>query len=314
MGENIFEEYLRNLFSIGEKKRVGKERRMYVHFKNKNKRLTTESAKETLKNILKYTLVYNQIREPIIYPHPCHKIKNLLIKISNTNMASISPFLMALLKSLWNETISEEDTVKLLHESYVLLVRRKITKLPVTKYDVFFPSLMNKIVNEPDKVKAFQNQVQSEQLWVSDHEFENAFVTKEVYNQRELNFSRLVLQEIDSAMQKYDELPDYTSIHTIEHILPQTLNADWTQYLGNDATNINLPVIINTLGNLSLNSGPANSTFGQKPFEEKKQLYNLLCALARDIKEREVTWNIEAIQNRSRDLAKTVLKVWSWNL
>ena len=263
VGENKFEEYLRNLFSIGEKKRVGKERRMYVHFKNKNKRLTAESAKEILKTISNYISVYNQISEPITYPHPSVEIKNLLIKIANTNMASITPFLMALLKSLENEAIKDDDVIKLLKESYVLLVRRKIAKLPVTKYDVFFPSLMNKIVSEPNKVKAFQTQVQSEQLWVSDQEFENAFVTKEVYNQRELNFSRRVLQEIDSAMQTYNELPDYTSIYTIEHILPQTLNSQWTEYLGNDATNINLPVVINTIGNLSLNSGQANSTFGQ---------------------------------------------------
>lgn len=41
-----------------------------------------------------------------------------------------------------------------------------------------------------------------------------------------------------------NELPDYSSIYTIEHILSQTLNAEWIQYLGNDANNINLPVII----------------------------------------------------------------------
>lgn len=314
VGENNFEEYLRNLFSIGEKKRVGKERRMYVHFKIKNKRLTAESAKETLKKILNYTTVYNQIREPITYHHENEKIKRLLIKIANTNMASITPFLMSLLKSLENNTIDEDEVIKLLNETYVLLVRRKVTKLPVTKYDVFFPSLMNKIINEPNKVKAFQTQVQSEQLWVSDQDFENAFLTKDIYNQRELNFSRLVLQEIDRAMQLYNELPDYSSIHTIEHILPQTLNAQWEQYLGNDANSINLPVIINTLGNLSLNSGPANSSLGQKSFSEKKELYNSISALSRDVKSREVHWNIAAIENRSKDLAKIALKVWKWDL
>lgn len=314
VGEGNFEEYLRNLFSIGEKKRVGKERRMYVHFKIKNKRLTAESAKEALKKILNYTTVYNQIREPITYHHENENIKRLLIKIANTNMASITPFLMSLLKSLENKTIDEDEVVKLLNETYVLLVRRKVTKLPVTKYDVFFPSLMNKIINEPNKVKAFQTQVQSEQLWVSDQDFENAFLTKDLYNQRELNFSRLVLQEIDRAMQSYYELPDYSSINTIEHILPQTLNAEWGQYLENDANNINLPVIINTLGNLSLNSGPANSSLGQKSFSEKKELYNTISALARDIKAREEPWNIAAIENRSKDLAKIALKVWKWDL
>lgn len=314
VGEGNFEEYLRNLFSIGEKKRVGKERRMYVHFKIKNKRLTAESAKEVLKKILNYTTVYNQIREPITYHHENENIKRFLIKIANTNMASIAPFLMSLLKSLENNVIDEDEVAKLLNETYVLLVRRKVTKFPVTKYDVFFPSLMNKIINEPNKVKAFQSQVQSEQLWVSDQDFENAFLTKDIYNQRELNFSRLVLQEIDRAMQLYNELPDYSSIHTIEHILPQTLNAQWEQYLGNDANSINLPVIINTLGNLSLNSGPANSSLGQKSFSEKKELYNSISALSRDVKSREVHWNIAAIENRSKDLAKIALKVWKWDL
>src|SRR5690606_10174904 len=48
VGENYFEEYLRDLFSIGEKKRVGRERRMYVHFKIKHRNLNASTAKDTL--------------------------------------------------------------------------------------------------------------------------------------------------------------------------------------------------------------------------------------------------------------------------
>src|SRR5690606_9238179 len=106
--------------------------------------------------------------------------------------------------------------------------------------------LIDKVINEPNKVKAFQSQVQTEQLWVADQIFEEAFLTKEIYNSRELNFSRLILQEIDKNLQSFGELPDYSTIHSIEHILPQTLDDHWRNYLGDDANNINLPTIINT--------------------------------------------------------------------
>lgn len=312
VGELEFEEYLRDLFSIGEKKRIGRERRMYVHFKVKNKKITSDTSKVTLNKIFDYTSVYNQINRPFQFPHKNNKIKGLLINIKNTNMSSINPFLMALLKALENSSITEDDTVSVLNETYVLLVRRKITNLPVTKYDTFFPSLLDSIIKEPDKIRAFQNQVQTEQLWVPDQIFEDAFVTKGIYNSRELNFSRLVLQEIDKHLEPFGELPDYSTIHTIEHILPQTVDEHWDNYLGIDAKHINLPTITNTLGNLSLNSVPANSSFGQKPFGQKQKEYTDACALARDIKKREEPWNINAIENRSKDLAKIALKVWKW--
>ncbi|MDD2832370.1 MAG: HNH endonuclease family protein, partial [Bacteroidales bacterium] len=314
VGENNFEEYLRNLFSIGEKKRVGKERRMYVHFKIKNKKLTADSAKSTLDKIFNYTTVYNHITKPIQIPHSNEEIKAFLILIYNTNMSSINPFLMGLLKAFENNAINEVDTLTVLRETYVLLVRRKVTKLPVTKYDTFFPGLIDKIINEPNKVKAFQTQVQTEQLWVADQVFEDAFLTKEVYNSRELNFSRLILQELDKSLQAFGELPDYSTIHSIEHILPQTLDEHWKNYLGDDATNINLPTIINTIGNLSLNSGSANSSFGKQPFAEKQEAYTKACALARDVKQREQPWNIASIEKRSSDLSKIALKVWKWNI
>jgi uncharacterized protein with ParB-like and HNH nuclease domain len=313
VGEDNFEDYLRNLFSIGEKKRVGKDRRMYVHFKVKNKRLSAETATKQLEKILDYTNVYNQAADPIKHPHANVNITGLLIKIHNTNMSSINPFLMSLLKSLETGLITVVDTTSLLNEVYVLLVRRKITALQVTKYDTFFPSLLEKVINEPNKVKAFQTEVQKEGLWVPDQVFEDSFLTREIYNLRELNFSRLVLQEIDRSMQNHGEFPDYTTIDTIEHILPQTLNEHWKIYLNNDANDISLPTVINTIGNLCLNSRPANSSFGQMPFEEKQIAYTPVSALARDVKSRKVIWNIKAIKDRSADIAKNALNVWKWN-
>jgi uncharacterized protein with ParB-like and HNH nuclease domain len=314
VGENIFEEYLRDLFSIGERKRVGKERRMYVHFKVKHKNLSKKDARDILQKILDYTKVYNQISAPIQHPHDSVEVKNLLIAIHSTNMTSIYPFLMEVLKAHENQGLTLKETIDLLRETYVLLVRRKISSLPVTRYDSFFPALLDKIINEPNKVKAFQKQAQNDQLWVPDETFEDAFVTKEIYNSRELNFTRHVLQEIDKHLQTFGEYPDYSTISTVEHVLPQTLNDHWKNYLGGDAYHYSLPTITNTIGNLCLNSRPANSSFGQKSFNEKKELYTDLSALAKDVKDRNDPWNIQAIQSRSKDLAQEGLEIWKWKV
>ncbi len=314
VGVHVFEDYLRDLFSISQKKRVGLGRRMYVHFKTQNRDLNAVSAKANLDKIHDYTDVYNQIQKPNEFPNPVSEVKKYLIAIGATNMTSIYPFLMALLKSMDNKILSEADTIVILRETYILLIRRKITSLPVTKYDTFFPSLLDKIIYEPDKLRALHTQIQNEQLWVPDQLFEESFAQKALYNQRELNFTRHILQEVDRQMQQYGEHPDYTTIDSVEHILPQTLDEHWKTYLGTDIKQYNLPTITDTIGNLCLNSRNANSSFGQKPFLEKQVAYTDVCALARDVKKRPEPWNISAIEKRSNDLAKEALKVWAWRL
>lgn len=315
VGYNHFEEYLRNLFSIGEKKKIGREKRMYAFLKNKHRHhLDSNLSLELLNKILDHTDIYNFITDPIKNKHPNPKIRTLLYSIKATNMDTVHPFLLALLKALDKNEILENEAVGLLREVYVLLIRRKISRLATTKYDAFFPNLFNLLRFESQKIKTFQDLVKQENLWVDDQSFKDSFLSKELYNNRELEFTRHILQEIDKKLQPHGEFPDYSTIPTIEHVLPQTLNNHWRSYLGDEASDPNLNRIINTIGNLSLNSVQANSTWGQKPFAEKKELYNLSSALAKDIKSRPEPWNITAIQKRSSDLAQTALQIWNWNL
>ena len=114
-------------------------------------------------------------------------------------------------------------------------------------------------------------------------------------------------------MQSFGQLPDYSTINTIEHVLPQTLDDEWKKYLGNQATDVNLERIKNTIGNLCLISRPANSHVGQDPFEKKKNSYTDVSALTRDIKQRNIIWNIDAIKTRSKELGQKALEIWTWN-
>lgn len=319
-GEKNFEAYLRNLLSIGQKKMIGKGRRVYVFFKNNHKILKEKSpeaaalATEVLNNIRESTSLYNNITDPITHPHANADIKRLLVKIDHTNMYSCTPFLLSILRAVKDAELSEQDIVKVLEETLVLLIRRKVAKLAVTKYDTFFPSLWSKIKDEPDKVRAIQDQIKKEDLWVSDQEFQDSFKNKPLYAKTELSFVRLVLQEIDKQMQTHGQYPDYSTINTVEHVMPQTLTDEWKEYLGEESNDLSLTTIRNTLGNLCLLSQSANSSEGQKLFEDKKKAPALsdVSALNKDLKAREVKWNIAAIKRRSKDLAEKALEVWKW--
>lgn len=311
--ENEFEFYIRNLFSIDKPKKIGIGRKLYSHFKNTNKNIDEKTANDTIENIAVNVDTFNHIFKPLEYPHSNQQIRELLIKIKQTGMDSSIPFTLSLMIKNREGKISETDTERILKSLIVLLVRRKICGFSVTKYDVFFPTLLAKIINELDKAKAFKDQVIKADLFVSDQEFQEAFINRALYNQRELEFIRLILREIDKTMQVHGQLPDYSTINTIEHIMPQTLDDEWTKYLGQEATDINLERYKNSVGNLCLISGPANSSLGQDPFEKKKNSYTDVSGLTRDIKARTGKWNIEAIKIRSKDLSEKGLIAWTWS-
>ncbi|MCG2708856.1 MAG: DUF262 domain-containing HNH endonuclease family protein [Thermodesulfovibrionales bacterium] len=311
-GEKNFEDYIRNLFSIDRYKMIGLRRKIYVHFKNNNPKLSEQKAMDIINEIADNIDLFNQITKPEVYKQPNKKINSLLIQIKQTRVSSIS-FTLAILMKQKAGTLNDTDTIALLNTLLVLLIRRKVCELQITKYDTFFPSLLSKIINEPDKAKAFKERISKEDLWVSDQEFKEALINKALYKQTEPEFVRMVLQEIDKKMQSHGQLPDYSTISTVEHVMPQTLDDEWKTYLGDDEVNDEtLERIKNSIGNLCLISRAANSFVGQDPFEKKKNSYTDVSALTRDLKSRTEKWNMEAIKKRSKDLVEKALEIWSW--
>ena len=250
--DSRFEEYLRNLFSIGENKMVGRGRKVYIYFKNKNRSLSATSARQRLDDIYSGAPLYRTIRAPLEHRHKDEEINRLLVNIANTRMESSTSFVLAVLRALSTNAVNEGQCRAILGETLTLLVRRKMAELPTTQYDVMFPGLLGRIVNEEQQVRALQEQFKKVGMWVSDQEFRDALIERPLYRTRDLAFARMVLIEIDRRLQSHGQLPDYTTVNTIEHTLPQTLHDEWRQYLGGVADDEHLEVLTNSLGNLCL--------------------------------------------------------------
>ena len=142
--------------------------------------------------------------------------------------------------------------------------------------------------------------------------FEEAVKNKTAYRRNDLAFSRMLLMEIDKRLQSHGQLPDYSTVGTIEHMIPQTLDDRWKTYLGAEAEDDYLPIIVNTIGNLCLLSGPANSAAGRTRLKPRKTGYSPLTALARQIKEHTGRWDMKAVRERSQKLAKEAVQIWTW--
>lgn len=307
-----FEEFLRTLFSIGETKMVGKNRKVYVNFKSRHQNLTSIKSREWLKKIRQSSVLYLSIVDPIVNFHDDIEIKNILYNISNTRMDSSTPFILATLIALKDNIIPLILARSILREILVLLVRRKMTEQSTTQYDVMFPSLLGKIVHENNVIAALHDQFRRNGVWVSDQEFRDAIINKPLYRQRDVAFTRMVLIEIDKSYQKYGQMPDYSTVRSVEHTLPQTPDQKWLDYLGPDADNELLSSMIHTAGNLCLLSGPANSAAGRNPFDSKVEQYSNITAIAQKMKSFHGIWNIAAIRERSSEFAERATTIWNW--
>ena len=313
-----FEEYLRHLFSVGQSKIIGKGKRLYVFFKQHNKNLDADTARRHLDEIAESAPLYRQILGES--GDPLKTVDGLLAKIGDTNMTSCRSFLLAVLKAERDHNSSSEEVQSLFREVYVLLVRRKIAELPATRYDSFFPSLIDRIGDHDgtDAIVALHQTIKKEQLWVDDKDFKEALVRRPVYRSREIVFTRLVLEELDRHMAQNSggELPDYSTLDTVEHIAPRNVETSdaWKNEMGQDASSENYARIINTVGNLCLRKRERNSEMGRLPFGRKQELLRQSPSrLALDIANRAEPWNFSAIERRSAELADLAVVIWGWS-
>jgi len=313
-GTKGFEQYLRCLFSIGTKKLVGQGRPLYAYFKNTNKDITTEQSIKIIDDIATCSDDFNFIVKPLEHNISVNELRPIMESIISTRMEGAYTFLLSILKSFRENDLTQSDVISLFRETMILMVRRKYGEMRVTKYDTIFPGLLKRLIGERNKINRFQQIIRAEDYWVSDDEFADYIIERPLYRTKDLPFTNMILQEVDKKLETYGQYPDYTTLNTVEHILPQTLNKEWKEYIGNEACNEDLKRYTDTIGNLTLLSQPANSHAGQDPFVSKISDYTQVSALNRDILERrDKIWNIAAIKERSIFLRSLLLEVFAWS-
>ena len=257
-------------------------------------------------NILKELRYYAEIFGAFVYGSDKYsdRINKLLYRLRVLNQTTCYPFLLHVFDDYHQGVITEETVEKILQFILAYLLRRMVCGVPSNTLRGLFTYLYNRIFKvASNKQKYYETlnkflfTVSSKDAIPSAAEFERALQKANIYGNNAL--CRFLLLDIENGDGK--EILQAENL-TIEHIMPQTLSADWSHIRPEEHEEY-----LHTLGNLSVTG--YNSELSNKSFAEKQDIIrenSKAVILNSDVLDKE-SWNVADIQARAKRLAGIVL-------
>lgn len=278
-----------------------KRQSVYKSFKEKRKELSSDELRAELEIIKAYGDFYPRLLDPS--KETDSQIKGTLEVLDMLKVTVCYPVVLRFYKSRFDGTLSDEEMKECLDILQSFLLRRAVCNVKNNALDGAFTRLLQ---NWPQKnVASYIAQGLSDGIrnlrWPKDDEFVNCFINDGQYGR---NATLHVLWKINDWFAHKEAVEDAGI--TIEHILPQTLDASWKEYLGDDADAAEN--WLDAFGNLTLTG--YNPELGNLPFDDKKKIYaNSHFALTHQLTDFK-KWNIESIQTRGRAMAEVAQSIW----
>jgi uncharacterized protein with ParB-like and HNH nuclease domain len=197
---------------------------------------------------------------------------------------------------------------KLLHGIMVISFRYNVIgKLQTNDMEKAYNKTANKVFSGAIlSTNAALNDLK--ELYLADDVFRNYFELKSfnTTNSQQKKIARYILYKIEAQLANGIKTDYQIDEGTIEHILPENMTAHWNELF----TEEDHQRMVYMLGNLSLLEAKLNNKqAGQKPFEEKKEIYKTSqYALSKEIRGNE--WTVQMIKHRQASLAKTAAGIW----
>lgn len=260
-------------------------------------------TQEAILEELKY---YARIFGAFVYGSDIYSqnINKLLKSLRLLNQTTCYPFLLHVFDDYHHNVIDEATVEKILHFILSYLLRRLVCGVPSNTLRGLFTYLYNRIFKvSSNKIKYYESlnkflfTVSSKDVVPSTAEFERSLQRANIYGNNAL--CRFLLLDIENGDGK--EVLQAENL-TIEHIMPQTLSADWN-YINPEEHE----QYLHTLGNLSVTG--YNSELSNKSFKEKQEIIreNSKAAILNSDVLAKDSWGIVDIQARAKRLANIVL-------
>jgi hypothetical protein len=218
--------------------------------------------------------------------------------------------------------ISQERRQRALVAVESWLVRRMLAGLTTKNYnrigaDLLAAASVN-LEHADDKIIAeLTASDAATQIWPSDREMAEVLVTRPLYGWVAQRRVVMVLAAVElerrRASNKTENVFTLPAKLTIEHILPQKWRTNWSTPDDVDEGDLTLARdgVLHRLGNLTLTSGPLNSSLSNSAWAQKREAlhsHSLLLLNAELSKLRE--WNIVHIHERGFALATEICQIW----
>lgn len=269
-----------------------------------------------LKDLAHYAKYYGWIQEPEKAKDFDKKVSLQLENLRELKTASMAPLLLFLLEKADDDAVIGFNSNELLEALTVLeswaFRARVVGALTSGAFNtITSTSLLNNLkrATEDD----YHNQIKFElsnyrtyDIWPNDDDFMEAFKKYNFYK----NYNKYVQRKLENAISNdhYNWRPD-----SIEHIMPETLSADWKKRLGENYSEIH-GEYLHTIGNLTpLNMTDniinSNDPFSVKLPQYKSSSWKLTRDVYDDFKDTE-NWGVVEINSRAENLAYKASKIW----
>ena len=280
---------------------------------------------DTLEKLLEDMLRYSKFYKKLLDGKSEFNNKDLDASMFNFMKMEITvtePFFMEVLSLNDEGKLSLDDLIGVYETIETYLFRRNICGVATNALNKIFLNLNKDIIrydgstdNYVDKLKYNLINKKDSARFPKDEEFYENFYNKEVYLMRG-RFKNYLFNKIENfktveTKDIYNHLDDGT--YSIEHIMPQKLNDDWFEDLGDNAEEIH-EKWLHKLGNLTITG--YNSDMGNSSFEKKRDgrhgFKKSGIRMNQDLALLE-SWGEEEIEKRQRDLLDlAVYDIWEY--
>lgn len=287
----------------------------YAEFKkylSKNK----ISVIDALKDLAHYSKYYSWILQPSLAEKFSSNTASRLMDLKELKTSSMAPLLLFILEKADDENISEFNATELNNalsalESWGFRVRVSGLLTSGAFNTISSTSILNTLKKSEEcdydeQIIYELSNYRTQDIWPTDEEFMEAFKKYNFYK----TYKDYVQRKLENAISNdhHNWKPD-----SIEHIMPETLSADWKKRLGENYAEIH-GEYLHTIGNLSPLNQRDNSINSNDPFKTKLPQYkNSSWRLTRDVWEdfhNVEDWGVNEIKKRADALAYEAVKIW----
>ncbi len=216
--------------------------------------------------------------------------------------SSIYPFVMQLLKALAMENIDEANGLEVLNLLESFLVHRSVCGHEPTGLHAVFKGLWGDCAGKPtaDNVTA-AIRTHKTVVWPSTIEVKNCALLRPLYGSAITGF---LLVEWNRSLG--GDVPSQKP--WIEHVLPETMSADWKQHF----TEKQHEEMKDRLANLIPLSQPMNQGIGNASYAIKRKKYeeDSMFKAARDFAKEYIEWGPNQIESRAIKISDWVVERW----
>lgn len=279
---------------------------IYFELKDRLSNATPDQTKHFLADLHRHGMYYARFINPAKYETD-HDISAALNRLRVIEATVAYPLLLRVFDAVHQASLTRAQLLQVLNILESFLIRRSVCGYPSNQLRKILPPIFDAVGGPGESFIAGIREQLGGKRCPDDKTFAEMLLTQPLYATAKRGTRlRIMLDRLEESFE-HKEPADVSSAQ-IEHILPQTLTAEWVAELGDDAQEHHAR-LLHTIGNLTLTC--YNPDLSNRPYGEKRTLLkNSHFELNRHFEQVE-RWTPAAIEARARSIAELALRIWA---